>query len=183
LEFDSLKVYILPVSLTIPVTFLHMDQSSPWNWRIAPFAGIEDELITSGTSIGDLFTTQSEVLWSAGVVNTLDYRINHWLIVSAVDQYSYYQTLTEGTAGEYIDQDILKNGLRLTTPIYPRLLASLYGLRTDFLHAALVKNYYTIGGTLSFLTTRTMTLGLSANTDSGNGYHAWDVGFRGAWRW
>ncbi len=179
LTIDNTAVYGVGQSLSLPIRILIMDKTNPWNWRLTPVAGI-----SARASIDAL---SGAVIWHAGLVNSIDYRVNHRLIVCLVDQLTTHQGLPV-KYGDYsfdseVDQLIAKNGLRLVTPLTKRLIGDLYFIDTRFLNAAAVKQFETVGASISLRATKKYKLSLAANYDFGNNYKAYSVGLTSAWNW
>ena len=179
LTIDNTAVYGVGQSLSLPIRILIMDKTNPWNWRLTPVGGI-----SARASIDAL---SGAVIWHAGLVNSIDYRVNHRLIVCLVNQLTTHQGLPV-KYGSYsfdseIDQLIAKNGIRLVTPLTKRLIGDVYFIDTRFLNAAAVKQFETVGASISLRATKKYKLSLASNYDFGNNYKAYSVGLSSAWSW
>jgi hypothetical protein len=178
LDVEGAKVYGVGFNLAVPVRIEIMDHDNPLNWRLTPFAGI------SARGSEDL--AGGGVIWSPGLTNTLDYRVNSKLILGLVDQFSFDKSIAVKYSSYKfdpdVDQEIMKNGVRAVTPLTPRLILDGFVIETDFLKAAAIKNYTTFGTSLSFHLTQKFDVTLGANYDTGPSYTDWSVGLSSAWK-
>ena len=179
LTIDNTAVYGIGQSLSLPIRILIMDKTNPWNWRLTPVAGISARVSPDALS--------GAVVWHAGLINSIDYRVNHRLIVCLVNQLTTHQGLPV-QYGDYsfdseVDQLIAKNGIRAVTPLTKRLIGTVYVIDTRFLNDAAVKQFETVGVSLSFRATKSYNLGLAANYDFGNDFKSYSVGLTSAWHW
>lgn len=82
-------------------------------------------------------------LWQAGVVNTLDYRATSRVVLSLVNQITMHRSISldydDLSFDPDVDQQILKNGVRLTTPFAKRIIADCFVIDTRFLKDAAVE--------------------------------------------
>jgi hypothetical protein len=177
LAMGGAKVYGVGLILGVPVRIVSMAQDQPWAWRLTPMGG--GSVRASADLAGGGF------IWDAGLTSCLGYRVAGVTTLELVDQYAIYKSATVTYAGNKfnpnVDQGIIKNGLRLSSRIAPRLLYDLFVVETNFTNAAAVKRFTTVGGSLSFLTGKRYNLTLGANFDNGPGFNAWSVGLSSAW--
>ena len=178
LTIDDAKVYGVGLNLALPVRVEIMDKANPWNWRISPLAVISargsEELAGGG------------VIWMAGLTNTVDYRVNHQLILGLVNQLTFHHSLAVKYGSDSfdpnVDQEILKTGLRAVTPLSPRLTLDGFVIETNFLKAAAVKSFTTFGTSVSFRLTQKVNVTLGLNYDTGSNYNSFAVGLSSAWK-
>lgn len=179
LDVEGTAIYGVSQSLAVPVRILSMDKENRWNWRITPILGANARVSIDGLA--------GAVLWNAGVVNSIDYRVNSRLIVCLINQVTFYNSVPV-TYGDYsfdsdIEQVIAKNGLRLVTPLTKRLILDGYAIHTQFLEDAAVESFVTFGTSLSLKATKSYSLTLGANYDTGDDFQSYSVGLSSAWRW
>jgi hypothetical protein len=179
LKIEGAKVYGGGINLALPVRLQAMDKTNPWNWRLTPLAGLNvrgsEDLASGG------------LLWDAGLVNSIDYRVSPQLVVCVINQATEHKSMTV-SYGSYhfnpnIDQQILKNGVRAVVPITRRVIVDGFVVETNFLKSAAVKQFTTFGGSVSLRTTKSYNLSLGANYDTGSNFKAWSVGLSSAWHW
>ncbi len=179
LKVAGARVGGFSVGLGLPITVETMGKDSPYNWRITPMAA---------TSVrGSVDLASGALLWQAGLTNTVDYKVSSKLIVCVVNQLTTHHSIAVDY-GDYhfdpkVDQQILKNGLRFVTPLNARLIGDFFVIDTRFLKDAAVKSFETLGGSLSFRITKTHSLTIGFNYDTGDNFKAYSVGLSSAWRW
>ena len=89
-----------------------------------------------------------------------------------------------------VNQQIMKNGLRLDIPVAKSWLIDLYGIQTQFFQSATVSSYVTLGGELGphfFWKAEDQNLDLGYlsfgfYTEFGNHYSSGHFQFGSAWR-
>lgn len=167
------------ISVVLPVRLRQMTREKNWNWRVTPVAGVSVR--------GSLDLASLSPLWQAGIVNTLDYRAAPKLVVSMVNQVTLHKSIAlsydDLDFDPQVDQQILKNGLRVTTPFNRRVIGDLFVVETNFLKDAAVKNFTTIGGSLAFRVTQKWNIVLGGNYDTGTRFKAYSAGLSSAWKW
>lgn len=166
-------------TIALPITVHLMSKDNPWNWRITPSAGLGARVSV------DL--AGGAALWQAGISNTLDFKVAPKLVVGVVNQISEHKSIAIDQGDFHfdpkIDQQILKNGLRLVAPLTRRVIADFFVIDTRFLKDASVKSFQTYGGSLSLRATPSFNLSLGGNYDTGTNFEAYSVGLSSAWRW
>ncbi len=179
LSLEGTDAYGLTQGFALPITIDSMDVVAPLNWRITPVAGIGARVSVDALS--------GAVMWYAGVVNSLDYRINRKLVVSVVNQLTTHQGLPvkyqNYSFDSGVDQWILKNGVRLTTPLARRVIGDVYLIDTQFLKDAAVDHFDSVGASVSWRASKKFNLSLATNYDFGDNFNAWSVGISSAWSW
>ncbi|MBL9210539.1 MAG: hypothetical protein JNL92_08710 [Opitutaceae bacterium] len=180
LELDGgSKVGGAGFSLTLPVRFQKMGKDNPINWRVTPLFGLS---VRGSADLASL-----SPLWTAGVVNTIDYRLAPKWVVSLVNQLTVHKSFSVSyddlEFDPEVDQQILKNGIRVTTPLARRVIADGFVIDTRFLKDAAVEQFWTIGGSLAFRVAQRWNLVLGVNYDTGDDFKAFGVGITSAWRW
>ena len=184
LEIEGTAVYGVSQSFALPIRILQMNKTDRWNWRLTPIGGVNVRVSPDALS--------GSLLWNAGLVNSLDYRVNRRLIVCLINQATVFRSIpieySDYSFDADIDQIIAKNGLRFVTPITRRIVGDVFFIRTDFLEEAAVENFYTFGASVSFKATKRFNLTLGANydlgeTDTDDEFKSYSVGLSSAWRW
>jgi hypothetical protein len=179
LTVDGAKVAGAGFDVVLPIQLSVMDQSNPLNWRLTPLAGL------NGRASVDL--ASGVALWDVGLISTVDYKVSPKLVLCLMDQITADRSFSV-SYGSYafnpdVDQQILKNGVRLVTPLTERLILDCFIVESNFLKAAVTKDFTTFGGSLSLRATRNYNLSLAANYDTGPSFSSWSVGLNSAWRW
>jgi hypothetical protein len=184
LTIEGTAVYGLSQSFALPIRILQMNKTDRWNWRLTPIGGVNVRVSPDALS--------GSLLWNAGLVNSIDYRVNRRLIVCLINQATVFRSIpveySDYSFDADIDQIIAKNGLRFVTPITRRIVGDVFFIRTDFLEEAAVENFYTFGASVSFKATKRFNLTLGANydigeTDTDDEFKSYSVGLSSAWRW
>lgn len=179
LDIEGAEVAGAGISLALPIRLRTMSKDNPVNWRLTPLAGVSLR--------GSVDLASGALIWQAGAANTIDYKVAPKLVVCLINQFTFHRSI-EVTYGDYsfdpdVDQQILKNGVRLVTPFTKRLIGDFYVVDTRFLKAAAVKSFQTFGASLSLRATKSFNLSLGANYDTGDQFKAYSVGLSSAWRW
>ena len=179
LDVEGAKVYGAALNFSLPIRFKTMSKDNPYNWRLTPVAGFSAR---ASADLGD-----GALLWQAGLVNTIDYKVAPKLVVCMVNQFTFHKSISlnydDYSFDPRIDQQMAKNGFRFVTPLTPRVIGDFFVLDTRYLKTAAVKSFETFGASVSLRATKTFNLGLAANYDTGSNYKAWSVGLSSAWHW
>lgn len=179
LTMDGAKVYGAGTDFAVPIHLATMGPDSNYNWRLTPVAGI------SGRASVDL--ASGALLWDVGLVNTIDYRVNRQLILCLMNEFTDYQSFSISYGGytfdPHVKQQIVKDGVRAVTPLTRRLVADAFVVETNFLQAAAIRQFTTIGGSLSLRAAKAWNLTLGVNYDTGPSYQSYSVGLASAWHW
>ena len=184
LEIEGTAVYGVSQSLALPIRILKMNKTNRWNWRVTPIVGVNLRASPDALS--------GALLWNAGVVNSVDYRVNRRLIVCLINHVAAYRSIpveySDYSFDAEIEQVIAKNGVRFVTPITRRVTGDVFIVHTQFLEDAAVEDFLTFGASVSWKATKRFNLTLGANydtgdTDSGDEFKSYSVGLSSAWRW
>ena len=170
------KAFDLGLVLGLPIWMVQRVAEQPWNWRLTPMVGFSlggSEDLAGGGLIWNVGLTSCEGV-DLGKV-TLDF----------VNQFSVYQSATVRYSGYKfnpdVDQEILKNGVRLSGALAPRFRYDIFIVETNFMRTAAVQSFTTYGGSLCWLRGSRFNLTLGANIDEGSNFNAWSVGLASAW--
>jgi hypothetical protein len=178
LSVEGAKIYGVGLNLGLPVRILVMDKENPTNWRLTPLVGI------SARGSEDL--AGGGVIWMAGLNSAVDYRVSEKLIVCVVNQFTVHRSLTVKYSTYKFDpnvsQEMLKDGVRLVTPLSSRTTGDVFVIETNYLKDAAVQSFTTIGTSLSYRITPKSNITLGANFDTGRDYRSWSVGLSSAWK-
>lgn len=165
--------------LAMPKQLRAMGPQNPWNWRVTP-------------SVGFNLRTSKELssgawLWLGGLTNTIDYQAAPHLVLCLVNQLTGYRSMSIKADGVTYDPDIsqqiLKNGVRMVTPLTTRVIGDVFIVDTRFLKSAAVDQFTTLGGSLSLRASPSWNVRFGANTDFGHRFKAWSIGLSSAWHW
>jgi opacity protein-like surface antigen len=178
LSVEGAKIYGVGFDLGLPIRIYAMDKENPTNWRVTPLVGI--------SARGSKDVAGGGVIWMAGLNSAVDYRVNSKLIVCLVDQFTNHHGITVNY-GDYkfdpsVEQQMLKNGVRLVTPLSSRTTGDVFVIETNYLKDAAVKNFTTFGVSLGYRITPKSNITLGANYDEGSSYRSWSVGLSSAWK-
>jgi hypothetical protein len=179
IKVEGAQIAGIGMNAALPIRFEVMNKDNPWNWRVTPSGGVSLR--------GSADLAGGALLWQAGVTNTVDYKANAKLVVCMINQLSTHHSIGI-TYGDYhfdpkVDQQIMKNGFRVVSPLTPRVIGDFFVVDSRFFKDAAVKSFETFGGSLSFRTTKNFNLSLGANYDTGTAFKAYSVGLSSAWRW
>ena len=119
-----------------------------FGWQITPFIG--------GSAVGSIDGVTGALVYHYGLNNRFEMRLFERSLLSFVTQYSPFGNLTlnydDYNLNANVDQEILKNGLRIEVPLFS--LKSLYCnvsiIDTRFLEEAKSDNYQTFGTGLGY---------------------------------
>jgi hypothetical protein len=180
LELDSgSQVGGAGISLAMPVRLRQMSKDDKVNWRVTPLGGVSVR--------GSVDLASLSPLWQVGVVNTVDYRASNKVVLSMVNQVTMHRSIAiaydDLDFDPKIDQLILKNGVRLTTPFSKRVIADAFAVDTRFLKDAAIDQFWTLGASLAFRVTQRWNLVLGTNYDTGDDFKAFSGGISSAWKW
>ena len=114
--------------------------------------------------------------WHTGLGSSLDWRINHRLVLSLANQLTYHQGFPLNIHGVTLDfdinQTILKNGAHMGVFLMPALIASVYVIDTHFMKAAAIDTFYTTGASLDFKITGHAGFGFAIESDMASHCHS-----------
>jgi hypothetical protein len=179
LTVDGAQVAGAGITLVLPIRLTAMDQNNPVSWTVSPLAGV------SGRASIDL--AGGVALWDAGIISSVAYKVNGKLVLCLMDQYTDNRSfaISDGSYSfnPLVNQGILKNGVRLVTPLSDRLILDCFAVETNFLNPAVVKNFATFGSSLTLRATKSFNLSLAGNYDTGPSFDSWSVSFQSAWHW
>ena len=118
-----------------------------FGWQITPFIG--------GNAMGSIEGVTASLVYHYGLNNRFEVRVfDRWLL-SFVTQYSPYENLTLDVSkynlNAEVNQQILKNGLRLEVPLFFKSLGGNVSIvDTRFLEDFSGDNYQTVGAGLGY---------------------------------
>ncbi len=173
------KVGGAAINVCLPIQLHKMTKTDPWNWRVTPLLGLGAR--------GSVDLASLAPLWQGGVINTVDYRATDKLVVSMVNQLTLHKSL--GVSYDDLDfdprinQQILKNGVRCSTPLSPVITLDGFVVHTHFFKEAAVNNFWTLGGAGTYRLTPKWNLALGFNYDTGDNFKSYGFGFSSAWKW
>ncbi len=166
-------------NVALPVRYRRMGKDSPLNWRFTPFAGLS---VRGSADLASL-----SPLWTFGLAHTVDYRLNPKLVLSMVNQFTTHRSFAVSyddlDFDPKVNQQILKNGIRLTTPASRRVIVDGFIIDTRFLKDAAVEQFLTLGSSVAFRVAQRWNLVLAANYDTGDDFKAYGFGITSAWKW
>ena len=179
LTVSGAKVGGAGVTFVLPIRISIMDQNNPVNWRLIPLAGV------NARASVDL--AGGAALWEAGAISSVDFKVSPKLVLCLMDQYTLNKSFSikEGSYSfnPQVNQGILKNGVRVVTPLTKRVILDCFVVETNFINAAEIKNFTTVGACLSLRATKSYNLSIAGNYDTGTAFKSWSVGLTSAWHW
>ncbi len=180
LKFDAgSQVGGAGINFCLPIRAKIMSKENPWNWRITPLAGVSLR--------GSVDLASLSPIWQFGAVNTIDYRVNKKLVIGLVNQLTTHQSFSmaydDFEFDPDIDQQILKNGVRVVTPFTDRWTGDVFVVDTRFLKDAAVEQFWTLGASVTLRATKSWSVVVGANYDTGDDFKAYSVGLSSAWKW
>ncbi len=176
-DIEGTRIYGAAGTIGLNWKILQLSETSDWGWQVTPFGG--------ATAKGSVDAATGALLGTYGGTSAVDYRVNEWLIVSMGNQVSAYDSIPVTVSGvkydSNIEQQILKNGLKLGSPLTDRWLVETYGVNTWFVQRAAVSNYWTAGAGISYRLMKTFFVGLNANYDIGQNFQGYSFGLSSNW--
>jgi len=180
LTIDDTGLFQAGLTLDLPVKVVIPSADQPWSWIVTPTAAVA----TSGSR---------EIIGGGALTNVFSYQ---WHGITAT--YGNYISFFEGDVSTTdnpkfptgVNQQIMKNGLRLDVPFAGSWIIEAYGIYTQFFQSAAIGNYYTIGAEVGHHFTwnvegRNLDLGylsLGLYTEFGNHYSSGHIQIGSAWR-
>lgn len=178
-EIAGTEIYGGGVFLALPIRIQVQDTARALGWRLTPVAGGQTRVSFDAVS--------GAITWHAGLVNTLDYRVNRRLIVSLINQASYHEGLPIALRGFTFESDvnqvILKNGVRAVTPLGKRGHGGIHYVHTDFMRVAAIDAYHTAGVTVDARLGESLAAGVVLESDWADGYRSAGGRLQVQWRW
>ena len=126
------------LTLDLPFKAILRSANQPWSWDVTPTVAFA----SSGSR---------EIIGGGALSNLLAYR---WrgITITYGNYISFFEgdVLTENDPKfpTGVNQQIMKNGLRLDIPVAESWLIDLYGIQTQFFQSATVSSYVTLGAEL-----------------------------------
>ena len=168
------------LTLDLPFKAILPFANQPWSWDVTPTVAFA----SSGSR---------EIIGGGALSNVLAYR---WrgITITYGNYISFFKgdVLTENDPKfpTGVNQQIMKNGLRLDIPVAKSWLIDLYGIQTQFFQSATVSSYVTLGAELGrhfFWKAGDQNLDLGYlsfgfYTEVGNHYSSGHFQFGSAWR-
>ncbi len=144
-DLDGGKIFGVGLGLGLPVKVIPRAKDSPWYWQLTPFGG------ASASGSKDLVA--GGLIANGGLNSLLAYDFGPCTL-SMGTHFSTFEgvpiTIASYTFDPGVNQQILKNGLKLDVPVGRRWVFDVYGIHTKFIHAAAVNQYATVGGEIGY---------------------------------
>jgi hypothetical protein len=154
----------------LPIRVLIRDEHHPLAWTVTPSGGVSgdwsDDPPSSTTYVGQ-----------GGATSMLSYECEHFT-VSMGNQFTAFGTVDKSGAYKFapdVDQQVLKNGLKVSVPFGRRWVVELYGIHTEFLQKFIMDRYFTVGGSVGYHLPKMKRGGYvkaGVYTDLGEGFRA-----------
>jgi hypothetical protein len=178
--FGDLNVWGVTVNVGLPIRALIRDDKHPLAWTITPSAGATGDYADDPPS-STTYTGQG------GITSMLSYENDHFT-VSMGNQITAYTSLEKSGAYKFagdVDQQIVKNGLKVSVPFGRRWVVEVYGIHTEFLQKFFMDRYFTVGGSVGYHLPSMKRGGYvkaGAYTDLGEGFRAAHFQFGTGWK-
>ena len=177
-EVEGAQAFGGSFTAALPIHIFAMDARRFCNWTLTPFSS------SSATGSWDLGS--GGLIWMAGAVNTLDFRINKYFAVSLINQISHHKSVKvsasydskQYTLDPDVSQWLSKNGLRIVTSLGESFQMEAYAIETFFLKDAAIKDYTTLGLSINWQVSRGFGMRLGGNYDFAPDYSAFGANFR-----
>jgi hypothetical protein len=138
-------IYQAAVIFDFPCKIIEPSDTQKWNWQLTPTVGFagggSQDMVAGGAMVAGSLTS----VLSRHIGNMTLTMGNYIGIFEGVDV-----SLGNYSLDSNIDQQILKNGLRVSLPFAHNWLVEAYGICTNFLQSAAVSTYFTVGAELGY---------------------------------
>ena len=138
-------IYQAGVILDFPWKIIEPSDTQKWEWQLMPTIGLagggSPNMVAGGAMIAGSLTS----VLSRRIGNVTLTMGNYVGIFEGVDV-----SIGNYSLDSNIDQQILKNGLRVSLPFARNWLVEAYGICTNFLQSAAVNTYFTVGAELGY---------------------------------
>jgi hypothetical protein len=180
LTIDDTGLFQAGLTLDLPVKVVIPSPNQPWSWIVTPTAAVA----TSGSR---------EIIGGGALTNIFSYQW-HGITATYGNYISFFEgdvlTTNDPKFPTGVNQQIMKNGLRLDIPFAGSWIIEGYGIYTQFFQSATIGNYYTIGAEVGHHFTwnvedKNLDLGylsLGLYTEFGNHYSSGHIQIGSAWR-
>jgi hypothetical protein len=180
-EFESDEILRAGAVVGFPITLIRSSEHRGWNWEISPFAGT---LVAQSEDLG-----AGGIVIEGGIASALRYDFGRFSVTLGNQVTEFFGASYEADGITYdpnVDQQILKNGLRLEIPV-GRWVFGLQGIHTALFQSAPVDQYATVGGSVGyhcvFAQTTDGFLRAGLYADLGDDYSAVHGSVSAGWRW
>jgi hypothetical protein len=144
-RLEGADIYGVGLNVGLPIKIFPRSKDNPLFWQLTPSAGV------NGSGSVDMIA--GGLLANGGLTSLLSYDFDRFT-VSMGNHFSYHEALSMNFDSVKFDstaqQEILKNGLKVSIPFAKRWIFDIYGLHTKFLEDAAVDQYFTVGGEVGF---------------------------------
>lgn len=136
LDIEGAKSGETGLLMGIPLQVVSQDGEGGFFWQVTPF--VHSAIAASYDMV------QAAVDIGGGFTNRVGYDFG-WCSVQLASQIGYFDGIAISDYDIGVEQQVLKNGAKLSIPVYGGWLIEGRAVRTDFLKAAAVPVYYTFG--------------------------------------
>lgn len=184
-QIGKANVYSGGINVGFPITLIEKTAALPVTWRVTPFGG------ASVTASRDILI--GGAILRGGVSNLLAYDFGNFELAVG-NHFSQHSSVAMDVGGTKIDpgvdQQIMKHGIQICVPVAENWVIEGYAIRTDFLAAAGVKQFFTYGGDIGYrirdkrsaVDRIVGTLRLGAYIDTGSGFTGMQVRIGSSWK-
>ncbi len=178
-DIEGTEIYGAGATLAAPWRITLRTPQNPLAWRFTPVFGLQTRASFDAVAGG--------LSWHTGAVNTLDWHATDRVVLSLINQLTTHQGFPLNIQGYTLDfdinQNILKNGLRLGVRMGSSTLLSAYLVDTQFLNNAAIDEFYTAGLSLDLNVTSGISLGAGVESDIASDYRSTLARLQGTWKW
>ncbi len=179
-EISNTGLFQTGLTLELPTKVIVASPDQPWAWDVTPAAAFA----ASGSR---------EIIGAGALTNVLAYHWP-WLTLTYGNYISFFKGHTLSTDDTQfptgVDQQMMKNGLKMDIPFGKGWIIECYGIYTQFFQSAPVSSYLTVGGELGHHFTwnvegQNLDLGylsFGLYTEQGNHYSSGHLRVGSAWR-
>lgn len=143
--FGELNTWNATATLGLRIKVIKKSKDQPFAWMLTPHGGgggfFADDTGNSHTYVGH-----------GGLTSMFGYENPHFTL-SMANQITAYSTISRSGSYKFterVDQEVLKNGLKISVPFAHRWVADAYGIHTRFLENAFMQEYVTVGASLGY---------------------------------
>jgi hypothetical protein len=141
LDIEGAKSGETGLLMGLPLQVISQDGDGGFFWQVTPF--VHSAIAASYDMV------QAAVDMGGGFTNRVGYDFG-WCTIQVASQIGYFDGVDISNFDIGVEQQILKNGVKLSIPVAESWLIEARAVRTDFLKDAAVPIYYTFGADIVY---------------------------------
>ena len=142
---EDAQAYHIGSEVALPVLILPSTGDRSFSWQLTP------AFLSGGSGSVDL--AAGGLFYGGGITSSVSYRFDPFTVTMA-NHYSFFQGYPVGVGGYHFDtevnQQLLKNGFKVTYALNPGCGLEFGATYTNFLNASRVRNYWSPDGGIVF---------------------------------